>query len=411
MSKSPVFYAIPFFFLLIFIELIYFYFKKQKVYRLNDTITNLSLGIGNQVTNALTKSILFGLIIWVHQHFALFHIKHNVWSFLVCFIAYDFIYYWSHRWGHTVSLFWGAHIVHHQSEEYNLSVALRQSWFHNLLAFYLFLPLPLLGFEPLTIGIAGAVNLLYQFWIHTEAIKRMPKWFEFIFNSPSHHRVHHGVNPHYIDKNHAGVLIIWDKLFGTFQEEDESTKIKYGITTPLSSWNPAWANFHFYAELFEKMKQANGFWNKTKLIFLKPGFNPKTNKEDNIPEPNNAIPKYDKQSSTLKNVYALFQFVIVVIGAIMYLGNFSDLSLAYKLLFSFSIFFSIEIIGGIFEEKDWASFSEFIRLVVIGLIINVFYYSHYQNFFNLTLSISIILFSISFFSFFYIRNDAKTSMV
>jgi hypothetical protein len=223
--------------------------------------------------------------------------------------------------------------------------------------------------------------------------------------------VHHGVNPHYIDKNHAGVLIIWDKLFGTFQEEDESIKIKYGITTPLSSWNPAWANFHFYAELFEKMKLANGFWNKTKLFFLKPGYNPKTNREYNIPEPNNAIPKYDKQSSTLKNIYALFQFAIVVIGAIMYLGNFSDLSLAYKLLFSFSIFFSIEIIGGIFEEKDWASFSEFIRLFVIGLIINVFYYSHYQNFFNLTLSISIILFLISFFSFFYIRNHVKTSMV
>ena len=147
MKGSVVLYAIPFFFLLIGIELLYFYFKKEKKYRLNDSLNNLSLGVGNQVAGALTKTFVFGILIYASEHWALFHLPSNIFTFIICFFFYDFLYYWSHRWGHTVSFFWGAHIVHHQSEEYNLSVALRQSWFHGVIAFFMFLPLPIL--EPM----------------------------------------------------------------------------------------------------------------------------------------------------------------------------------------------------------------------------------------------------------------------
>lgn len=377
MKDSLVFIAIPFFFLLIGVELLYFYIIKQKRYRLNDSITNLSLGIGNQVTGALTKSLVFGLVIWVYENYAFFHIPNSWLSILICLVLYDFIYYWSHRWGHTVSLFWGAHIVHHQSEEYNLSVALRQSWFHNLLAFFMFLPLPLLGFEPLTIGIAGAVNLLYQFWIHTEAIRKLPKWFEYIFNTPSHHRVHHGINPEYIDKNHAGVFMIWDRLFGTFQAESETKEIQYGITTPLSSWNPAWANYHFYVELFDKMKNTKGIGRKFSLIIREPGYDPILDKIVAVPEINKQRSKYDAKGNVFFQVYCLVQFAIVTLGAIAYLGNFKELTLLYKLLFAAIIFFSIEMIGGLFEQKTWAKYGELLRLAIIAAVLNIFYYQFY----------------------------------
>lgn len=377
MKNSLVFIAIPFFFLLIGVELLYFYIIKQKRYRLNDSITNLSLGIGNQVTGALTKSLIFGLVIWVYENYALFHIPNSWVSILICLVLYDFLYYWSHRWGHTVSLFWGAHIVHHQSEEYNLSVALRQSWFHNLLAFFIFLPLPLLGFDPLTIGIAGAVNLLYQFWIHTEAIRKLPSWFEFVFNTPSHHRVHHGINPEYIDKNHAGVFMFWDRMFGTFQAENETNEIQYGITTPLNSWNPAWANFHFYVELFDKMKTTIGIRRKLSLFFRKPGYDPSLDEVVPVPEITKHRSKYDIKGSFFIQLYCFAQFMIVTLGSIAYLGNFKELSLIYKLLFAAIIFFSIETIGGLFEQKTWAMYGELLRLASIAAVLNIFYYQFY----------------------------------
>ena len=410
MKGSIVLYAIPFFFLLIGIELMYFYFKKESKYRLNDSLNNLSLGVGNQVAGALTKTFVFGIVIYAAEHWALFKLPSNWFTFLICFVFYDFLYYWSHRWGHTVSFFWGAHIVHHQSEEYNLSVALRQSWFHSVIAFFMFLPLPILGFEPLIIGLSGGINLLYQFWIHTEAIGKMPRWFEAVFNTPSHHRVHHAINPEYIDRNHAGVFMIWDQLFGTFQEEKEGRPIRYGITTQLKSWDPVWANFHFYVELWDKMKLANGFSNKVKLVFQKPGFNPVTQSEDIVPEPDFKKEKFDADANSRNKWYALFQFVIVIAGSVIYLINFKDLSLGYKLVFAAMIFFSIEIIGGIFEQKKWAVIGEYLRVLFVVIGINYYYYFNYPLWMSQMLIASTAIAIISFISYtFLVKNDLIAS--
>ena len=157
--------------------------------------------------------------LYLFKHYAIFDISNSFFNYALLFIGIDFFYYWFHRLAHEVSLFWGTHIVHHQSEDYNLSVALRQSSFQGFIAMFFYLPLAIIGFNPIAFVTINAFQTLYQFWIHTKTINKMPRWFEFVFNTPSHHRVHHGRNPKYIDKNHGGTLIIFDRLFGSFQAE------------------------------------------------------------------------------------------------------------------------------------------------------------------------------------------------
>ena len=197
-SKSFLF-AFPFFFLLIGIELFIGWRKKKKYYRFNDSITNLNIGVGNQIVSLFLKSFIYGTYIFIYDIWAFFYQESGVWSFIACFLAFDFLFYWAHRWGHTVNFFWGAHVVHHSSEEYNLAVALRQPWFHNLIAFFIFLPLPFFGFDPLLFLTAAGAHTLYQFWIHTKAIDKLPGVFEYLLSTPSHHRVHHSADPKYID--------------------------------------------------------------------------------------------------------------------------------------------------------------------------------------------------------------------
>jgi len=182
--------------------------KNQKWYRLNDAITNLNIGIGNQVFSLFIKAILLWSYAYTMKEFSFFRLENTWYNFLFCILLLDFLFYWAHQWSHEINFLWGAHVVHHSSEEYNLSVALRQSWIHNLIAFFIFLPIRLIGFHPQTFILAASIHTLYQFWIHTQAIKKLPLWIEFWLNTPSHHRVHHGVNPQYIDKNYGGLLII-----------------------------------------------------------------------------------------------------------------------------------------------------------------------------------------------------------
>ena len=192
--------AIPFFFLLIGLEYLVAKLRKMEVYKLSDAVTNLNIGIGSQVFSLFQKGLILGAYMWVFEHYAYFEIPLSWWSVLLCLISFDFLYYWAHRWSHEVNFLWAAHVVHHSSEEYNLSVALRQSWIHNLLAMYIFMPLPLLGFPPAVAFPVALFVTLYQFWIHTETIGKLPTWVEYIFNTPSHHRVHHGVNHQYISR-------------------------------------------------------------------------------------------------------------------------------------------------------------------------------------------------------------------
>ena len=241
---SPVDYAIPAFVVLVLAEMLWAWKRRPDAYEPRDTLTSLALGLGSTVAG-----ILFGggalLVFFAAYEYRLVDIGWAWWAWALCFVLDDLAYYWVHRTGHRVRWFWASHVNHHSSQHYNLSTALRQTWTGAFtLGFAFKLPLVLAGFHPAMIAICAGFNLIYQFWIHTEAIGRMPRWFEAVMNTPSHHRVHHATNPRYLDRNYAGVFIVWDKLFGTFEPERAGERIRYGIVRQLGSFNLLWSVFH-----------------------------------------------------------------------------------------------------------------------------------------------------------------------
>lgn len=237
-------FAIPLFIVAMLLELYVTTKENIHTYETKDAFSSIAMGLGNVLLGFLSKAVvLYGLYL-VYDHLRLFTIPIAWWSFLLLLFADDFSYYWFHRISHECRLFWASHIVHHSSRRYNLSTALRQTWSGGFYSFVFWLWLPLLGFHPAMIMLQMSISLLYQFWIHTEAIDRMPRWFEAVMNTPSHHRVHHGSNPIYLDRNHAGIFIIWDKVFGTFQPELRDEKVVYGLTANINTYNPIKIAFH-----------------------------------------------------------------------------------------------------------------------------------------------------------------------
>ena len=253
---SPVDYAIPAFVVLVLAEMLWAWKRRPDAYEPRDTLTSLALGLGSSVAG-----ILFGggalLVFFAAYEYRLFDIGWAWWAWALCFVLDDLAYYWVHRTGHRVRWFWASHVNHHSSQHYNLSTALRQTWTGAFtLGFAFKLPLVLAGFHSAMIAICAGFNLIYQFWIHTEAIGRMPRWFEAVMNTPSHHRVHHATNPRYLDRNYAGVFIVWDKLFGTFAPEVSGEKIRYGIVKQLGSFNLLWSVFHEWIGIAQDMWRA-----------------------------------------------------------------------------------------------------------------------------------------------------------
>jgi alkylglycerol monooxygenase len=263
----PTIIAVPLFVILIAFEAVWDWCKQTHEYEIKDKATNVFVGLVSLFWGAL-----FGLFSAVVYSFcyeiAPFRFPAEAWwSWAILFFLDDFAYYWFHRASHELRVFWNFHVVHHSSEHYNLSVAVRQSWFGNSVTWLLYFPIMLLGFAPWMFFVVHGLNLLYQFWIHTKFIKSLG-FLESFLNTPSHHRVHHGVNNLYLDKNYAGVLIIWDKMFGTFVAETETPR--YGIVKPLKSFNLVWINAHAWAEMRDAMKQRKGFFAKMRCVFGSP---------------------------------------------------------------------------------------------------------------------------------------------
>jgi sterol desaturase/sphingolipid hydroxylase (fatty acid hydroxylase superfamily) len=269
---NPVDLAIPAFILLVLAEMLVARMKDRRRYCPRDTLTSLGLGFGSTVAGLLSGGLIFALATWVHQY-RLFDIGYAWWAFVVCFVLDDLAYYAFHRSAHRVRWFWASHVIHHSSQHYNLSTALRQTWtgFFSL-AFLFRLPLFLIGFPPALVFFCVGVNLIYQFWIHTEVIGRMPRWFEAVMNTPSHHRVHHAVNPRYLDRNYAGVFIVWDRLFGTFEPEMDEDRPRYGIVKQLGSFNILWAALHEWVGIARDMWMAPGWRNKLGYLLREPGW-------------------------------------------------------------------------------------------------------------------------------------------
>jgi len=265
------YYAIPGFVLLLSIEAWFSYRENKQLYEAKDTWSSLALGIGNVLTGFITKALIFGLFIILYE-WRIFTLDPTRWWFWVLiFFADDFSYYWFHRTAHNVNWFWASHVVHHSSQHYNLAAALRQTWTGNLTGSFLFWAwMPLVGFHPIWVLFMQQISLIYQFWIHTETVNKCPAWFEFIFNTPSHHRVHHGVDLKYLDKNHGGILIIWDRIFGSFQPEEQ--RPVYGLTKNIGSFNPFVVAFKTWGELFRKASKSGSLRNGINYFIQPPGW-------------------------------------------------------------------------------------------------------------------------------------------
>lgn len=265
---KPTVIAIPFFAILIALEALWAHHKRSDEFADNkDTWGNIFMGFMSVAFGALF-GIFAGVIYLYCYEIAPYKFPADAWwTWVALFFIDDLAYYVFHRVSHESRLFWNFHVVHHSSEHYNLSVAVRQSWFSGILHWMFYAPIMLLGFAPWMFALMHGFNLIYQFWIHTRFISTLGL-FEYIFNTPSHHRVHHGVNERYLDKNYAGVLIIWDRLFGSFEAEDEEPK--YGIIKPLKSYNPLWANVHAWVEMITELTRRRGLTAWAKCIFASP---------------------------------------------------------------------------------------------------------------------------------------------
>src|SRR3954463_11736690 len=266
--------ATPVFFVLIGLEFAWGRRRRRDTYRLNDAINSISLGMLSQVSAVLTRLFRIGIYTAVFSWVSFWH-DDAFWTsppgWLLALVCYDFCYYWLHRAGHEVAVFWAAHVVHHQSQDYNLSTALRQTSSGALLGWLFYLPMALAGVPPLVYGVVALIDLLYQFWVHTEHVGKLG-WFDRVFCSPSNHRVHHAVNDAYLDRNYGGILILWDRLFGTFREEDE--RCIYGTRAPLQSWDPLWSNAEVFWSLAQDSWHARSWGDKLRVWFKPPGWRP-----------------------------------------------------------------------------------------------------------------------------------------
>ena len=349
MKDQIILFAIPVFFLCIGIE-IAIARRHGHSYRINDALTSLNLGTVSSVTGFFVVVFNVGIYQWVYEHFRLIEAPADrPWVWLVALIAYDFFYYWLHRFNHQVNVLWASHVVHHSSEDFNLTTALRQTATGFLFNWVFYLPLALFGVPVSMFLIIGAVDLLYQFWIHTIEIGGLG-WFDRVFASPSNHRVHHGQNSYCIDRNYGGILIIWDRLFGSFVEEKPDQPLIYGIRGALSRWNPIIGSLHVYGELWRDMREASNWRDALRVWFGHPGWHPPGSKAAAKPAPDLAnFRKFDVRPSRALQFYALAQYGLLVPLTIFFEAEFDAVAGSVASLLALAILLKSWIIGAILE--------------------------------------------------------------
>jgi sterol desaturase/sphingolipid hydroxylase (fatty acid hydroxylase superfamily) len=270
LEEDPTVYFIPGFVGLILLEIYLGYREKRNIHRdLKDSAASIGMGIGSLVLGVGVKTLAYGFFVFLHQ-FKLFDLGPEKWyAWVLLLFADDFSFYWHHRLSHQVRILWAAHVNHHSSVNYNLAVALRQSWTEEFYKYFFYMWLPVLGFDPLMVLAMMSFSLIYQFWVHTETIGRLGP-LEWFMNTPSHHRVHHASNTRYLDRNHAGIFIIWDRLFGTFEPETE--KPRYGLTTNIHTYNLFTIAFHEFGNIWKDVKRAPSLGDKLRYLIMPPGW-------------------------------------------------------------------------------------------------------------------------------------------
>ena len=388
--------SIPLFFASLAIELVWTHRRGQPFSRLNDSIADVSCGVLSQLAGIFDKALTLGVFVWVAAHASIqqwlplipawpdrsalitgegalgFAIDTPaLLSWAVTFFLVDLCYYWSHRMSHEVNLLWAGHVVHHQSEEYNLSVALRQATIGKLFTWIFYLPLALIGVPWRLFVTCYGINLIYQFILHTRAVGKLGAPIEGVMNTPSHHRVHHGVNPKYQDRNYAGVFIVFDKWFGTFEVEDDAEPVVYGTTKPLESWNPVAANLQVFRYLWQDLKQVSRWSDRVRLVFGRPGWRPAELGGPIMPSAVSvhSVLKFDPPVPRPLAGYGLLQFVLATSAAVALLRNAATLPKQEAAAMAFLVVVSLVGVAGIFERAKWTWPLESARLisfVVIG---------------------------------------------
>jgi alkylglycerol monooxygenase len=356
--------AVPFFFVLLGVEILVAHRKKRPLHRLNDSMADLTCGMGEQIVGIFTKAIPLAIYALVETQFGLFDLStSSPWVWLAGLILVDHQYYWYHRFSHRVNFAWATHVVHHQSEEYNLAVALRQPFFTQLYSWLFYLPLALLGFPTLVWVTAFALNLLYQFWIHTRLIERMGP-MEWVFNTPSHHRVHHGINDQYLDRNYAGMLIIWDRMYRTF--EPEGDEVLYGTRRPLRSWNPLWANIEPWVHLAKLSSASGSLGEKLYAWIAPPEWLPRDSSELEGKDGYMEQRGYNNNLGRPLHGYVLLH--LAPVAALMMWMITYDLTLPKSVMAVCTVVIIWTAVGwaGMFEGRSWALPTELARHVSLA---------------------------------------------
>lgn len=369
--------AVPFFIMLIFVELIVDRARGTRFYRLQDAVASMSTGVMSQTTQLFTKVISILAYGWVLENLAPWQLDESLFNaslaglgwWLLALLMWDFFYYWKHRLGHEISIFWAAHSVHHQSEDYNLSTALRQTSSDFLISWVVFLPMLLVGMPVDVVAIVAAVDLIYQFGVHTQHIGKLG-WFDRVFVSPSNHRVHHAQNAIYIDKNYGGILVLWDRLFDTFQEELDSDPVIFGVRKPLQTWNPVSANLQVYKYLWFDAKRASRWRDKLSIWFRRTGWRP-ADVAERWPAPARELTdfrKYEIEISRTTAGYILAQFIVAVALSGLAAPLALTLDATQLLVFCLHIWWVLSNIGSLNNGARFARHSEVARLLCLPLV-------------------------------------------
>ena len=364
-------WVIPGFLILVLIEVLYGYYIKKQTYTLMDTISSLSSGITNILKDSMGIILIIISYPFLEKEIALFQLESSLTLYVIAFICIDFSSYWSHRLNHKINIFWNQHIIHHSSEEFNLACALRQS-ISNIIGYNaLFLiPAAILGVPSEIIIFLSPIHLFGQFWYHTQHIGKLG-FLEYIFVTPSQHRVHHAINPIYIDKNLSAIFCVWDRVFGTFQQELDNVKPIYGTLKPVRTWNPIIINFQHFFRLAKDSWHTKKFSDKIKIWFMPTGWRPKD--VENLIKYKTQSKNQEKYYPNYTNLFKLvgvFHFLCVNTILTYFLYNFSDLQIDIKLIYTLIIFLSVFGYSSLMDKYSWAPFFEVFRSLLSLYLMN-----------------------------------------
>ena len=370
MDKSfLIFLAIPIFFLMIGIELTYGLLKGKNTYRLNDTITSINIGLISRFPTILNLGFQGVVFSYAAKNLNLFQLPINSpFTWILAFVLYDFLYYWMHRLHHEYKFLWATHVVHHHGEEFNLSTALRQTSSGFLWKWVFFVPILLIGIPPVVFVAVGGLNLIYQFWVHTEHIGKLG-WYEKYFISPSNHRIHHAKNPEYIDKNYGGVFILWDRFFGTYCEEKDEIKPVYGTVKALRSWNPVWANIEVFISMFKDSYYTKNWKDKIKVWFAKTTWRPK---DVELKFPNKEFEQNEKFNTDMSSTLSKFvwlQLIFIPVLTMVVFFTLNNQLFIETVSFGLFLIASSLIISFALSNRGFVLYLEIFRSLIIILSI------------------------------------------